>query len=106
MLSQQFVQIEEALGCHEGGDGYDGINRQVSHDYLKVCSLYKRWCGILSCALYEQRYYLVESIEISSIFWIWKSADFQEPESYDMLRITHESNYVTIPVKCEPIAAL
>jgi NAD(P)H-quinone oxidoreductase subunit J len=30
--------------------------------------------------------------QISSIFWIWKSADFQERESYDMLGITHESH--------------
>ncbi len=28
--------------------------------------------------------------QIPSIFWIWKSADFQERESYDMLGITHE----------------
>nr|UCU08784.1 NADH-plastoquinone oxidoreductase subunit J [Cycas schumanniana] len=29
---------------------------------------------------------------ITSIFWIWKSADFQERESYDMLGILHESH--------------
>jgi len=28
--------------------------------------------------------------QIPSIFWIWKSANFQERESYDMLGITHE----------------
>jgi NAD(P)H-quinone oxidoreductase subunit J len=30
--------------------------------------------------------------QISSIFWIWKSVDFQERESYDMLGIIHESH--------------
>jgi len=30
--------------------------------------------------------------KILSIFWIWKSADFQERESYDMLGIIHESH--------------
>ncbi len=33
--------------------------------------------------------------QISSIFWIWKSVDVQERESYDMLGITHESHLLS-----------
>nr|YP_009248951.1 NADH-plastoquinone oxidoreductase subunit J [Borassodendron machadonis]YP_010853809.1 NADH-plastoquinone oxidoreductase subunit J [Borassus flabellifer]YP_010853895.1 NADH-plastoquinone oxidoreductase subunit J [Borassus madagascariensis]WGM63963.1 NADH-plastoquinone oxidoreductase subunit J [Borassus sp. N_XM241]AKQ51162.1 NADH-plastoquinone oxidoreductase subunit J [Borassus flabellifer]AMW67003.1 NADH-plastoquinone oxidoreductase subunit J [Borassodendron machadonis]WGM63705.1 NADH-plas len=29
---------------------------------------------------------------ISSVFWIWKSADFQERESYDMLGISYDNH--------------
>ncbi|KAH8970052.1 hypothetical protein BDL97_02G066800 [Sphagnum fallax] len=35
---------------------------------------------------------LKQNPKILSIFWIWKSADFQERESYDMLGIIHESH--------------
>nr|YP_009668562.1 NADH-plastoquinone oxidoreductase subunit J [Haplomitrium blumei]QCW59337.1 NADH-plastoquinone oxidoreductase subunit J [Haplomitrium blumei] len=30
--------------------------------------------------------------KITSVFWIWKSADFQERESYDMFGITYENH--------------
>jgi NADH:ubiquinone oxidoreductase subunit C len=30
--------------------------------------------------------------KIPSVFWIWKSADFQERESYDMLGISYENH--------------
>ena len=30
--------------------------------------------------------------KIPSIFWVWKSADFQERESYDMLGISYENH--------------
>nr|YP_009925600.1 NADH-plastoquinone oxidoreductase subunit J [Phlegmariurus carinatus]QNH82398.1 NADH-plastoquinone oxidoreductase subunit J [Phlegmariurus carinatus]WBV80289.1 NADH dehydrogenase subunit J [Phlegmariurus squarrosus] len=33
-----------------------------------------------------------EDPKIPSVFWIWKSADFQERESYDMLGITYENH--------------
>ncbi|KAL2905912.1 NAD(P)H-quinone oxidoreductase subunit J chloroplastic [Bienertia sinuspersici] len=29
---------------------------------------------------------------IPSIFWVWKSADFQEWESYDMLGISYDNH--------------
>ncbi|KAF8104324.1 hypothetical protein N665_0174s0010, partial [Sinapis alba] len=29
---------------------------------------------------------------IPYVFWVWKSMDFQERESYDMLRITYDSH--------------
>ena len=29
---------------------------------------------------------------IPSIFWVWKSADFQERESYDMLGISYDNH--------------
>lgn len=33
-----------------------------------------------------------EDPEIPSVFWIWKSADFQERESYDMLGIIYKNH--------------
>ncbi|KAL4199174.1 hypothetical protein AMTRI_Chr03g143600 [Amborella trichopoda] len=58
--------------------GYNYLRSQCAYDVAPE--------GLL--AIFAQR----RNPRIPSVFWIWKSSDFQERESYDMLGISHDNH--------------
>nr|YP_009409895.1 NADH dehydrogenase subunit J [Cressa cretica]ASJ65098.1 NADH dehydrogenase subunit J [Cressa cretica] len=77
--------------------GYNYLRSQCAYDVAPgglLASVYHLTRIEYGVTRIEYGAYQPEEVnpKIPSVFWIWKSADFQERESYDMLGISYDNH--------------